>query len=193
MTESAGDVVVAETRARRRTLGLLALALVLSMSTWFSASAVLPQLESLWGLTSPERAWLTVAVQIGFVVGALVSTAITLPDLVSPQRVILVSSLGAAAVNLGLLGVDEAWPATLLRLLTGFFLAGVYPPALKLMATWYRRDRGMALGLILGALTLGSALPHLINGVGGLDWRLVIVMTSRRPSKIWTRDESRGT
>lgn len=176
MGEAVGDV--AEPRARRRALGVLALALVLSMSTWFSASAVLPQLGSIWGLTSPERAWLTVAVQLGFVVGALVSSAVTLPDLVAPQRAILLSSLGAALVNLGLLGVDGAWPATLLRLLTGFFLAGVYPPALKLMATWYRRSRGMALGLMVGALTLGSALPHLINGVGGLEWRLVIVMTS---------------
>jgi MFS family permease len=148
------------------------------MSTWFSASAVLPQLGLLWGLTSPERAWLTVAVQIGFVVGALVSSAITLPDLVAPQRVILLSSLGAAAVNLGLLGAHGAWSATLLRLLTGFFLAGVYPPALKLMATWYIRGRGTALGVMVGALTLGSALPHLINGAGGLDWRLVIVVTS---------------
>jgi hypothetical protein len=92
--------------------------------------------------------------------------------------VILAGSVGAAAVN-ALLGVAGGAAAGIpLRLATGFFLAGVYPPALKLMATWFRSGRGLALGTCVGALTLGSALPHLVNGLGGLDWHLVIYATS---------------
>ena len=72
-------------------------------------------------------------------------------------------------------GVGAALP---LRFLTGFFLAGVYPPALKLMATWFRRGRGTALGIVVGALTVGSAGPHLVNGLGGLDWQAVVLATS---------------
>ena len=163
---------------RRRALGLLALALVLAMTTWFSASAVVPQLRTEWNLSSTGAAWLTIAVQLGFVAGALASSLLNVADVFSPQSVILAGALGAAAAN-ALLGVaGSAAPGILLRLATGFFLAGVYPLALKLMATWFRQRRGLALGTIVGALTLGSALPHLVNGLGGLDWHVVIYATS---------------
>jgi sugar phosphate permease len=163
---------------RSRALLVLALSLVLSMATWFSASAVVPQLRSEWSLSSTGAAWLTIAVQLGFVAGALTSSVLNLADVFSPQSVILAGSLGAAAAN-ALLGPAGGVNAGIpLRLATGFFLAGVYPPALKLMATWFRRGRGFALGTIVGALTLGSALPHLVNGLGGLDWHVVIYTTS---------------
>jgi MFS family permease len=163
---------------RSRALSVLALSLVLSMSTWFSATAVVPQLRSDWSLTSTGAAWLTIAVQLGFVAGALVSSVLNVADLFSPQAVILAGSVGAAAVN-ALLGVAGGVAAGIpLRVATGFFLAGVYPPALKLMATWFRSGRGLALGTCVGALTLGSALPHLVNGLGGLDWHVVIYATS---------------
>jgi MFS family permease len=163
---------------RSRALGLLAAALVLSMTTWFSASAVVPQLRAEWNLSSTGASWLTIAVQLGFVGGALASSLLNLADVFSPRSVILVGSLGAAAANLLLAASGGAGLGIPLRLATGFFLAGVYPPALKLMATWFRRGRGLALGTIVGALTLGSALPHLLNGLGGLDWRTVIYATS---------------
>jgi MFS family permease len=163
---------------RTRALALLAAALVPAMTTWFSASAVVPQLRNEWTLGDTAAAWLTIAVQLGFVAGALVSSVLNVADIVPPRLVILVGALGAAAANALLGAVSAAGPAIPLRFLTGFFLAGVYPPALKLMATWFRRGRGTALGILVGALTLGSATPHLVNGLGGLDWHTVVYATS---------------
>ena len=157
---------------------MLALSLILSMTTWFSASAVVPQLRADWSLSSNGAAWLTIAVQLGFVAGALASSVFNVADLHPPQLVILAGSLGAAGVNALLALAGSAAAGIPLRFATGFFLAGVYPPALKLMATWFRVRRGVALGTIVGALTLGSALPHLVNGLGGLNWRVVIYATS---------------
>ena len=162
----------------RRSLGLLAVALVLSMSTWFSASAVLPQLRAEWQLGTTAGAWLTIAVQLGFVAGALFSSVVNLADVRSARAVIVGGSLAAAAANLGLLAASGAGTAIPLRFLTGVCLAGVYPPALKLMSTWFVRGRGTALGILVGALTVGSASPHLVNGLGGLDWQAVVVVTS---------------
>jgi MFS family permease len=161
-----------------RALALLAAALVLAMSTWFSASAVLPQLREEWQLGTTAGAWLTIAVQLGFVAGALVSSLVNLADVWSPRLVIVAGSCGAAAANLGLLAASGAGAAIPLRFLTGVFLAGVYPPALKLMSTWFVRGRGTALGILVGALTVGSAAPHLVNGLGGLDWEAVVAVTS---------------
>jgi MFS family permease len=148
------------------------------MSTWFSAAAVLPQLRAEWDLTSGESAWLTIAVQLGFVFGAVGAALVNLSDVHRPQRVVLWGALGAAAVN-GLLAFADGLALALpLRFLTGVCLAQVYPPALKVMATWFREGRGAALGILVGALTIGSALPHLVNGIGGLDWQSVVLITS---------------
>src|SRR5215207_2774468 len=163
---------------RWRALALLAVTLVLAMTTWFSASAVIPQLRAEWDLSDGAAAWLTIAVQLGFVCGALVSSLLNLSDVVPPRHVILGGSIGAAGVNGLLLLAGGAAAGVPLRFATGFFLAGVYPPALKLVATWFRMGRGIALGILVGALTVGSAMPHLVNGLGGLDWRLVIYATS---------------
>ena len=163
---------------RSRALGLLAVALVLSMTTWFSATAVVPQLRGEWGLSDTAAAWLTIAVQLGFVAGALVSSVLNLADVLSTRAVLLTGAAGAATANVLLVAAGSAAAAIPLRFATGFFLAGVYPPALKLMSTWFRRGRGTALGILVGALTLGSAGPHLVNGLGALDWRTVIFATS---------------
>ena len=163
---------------RTRALALLAASLVLAMTTWFSASAVVPQLRADWGLGDSAAAWLTIAVQLGFVAGALVSSVLNVADVIAPRLVILTGAAGAAGANALLAVVSSAGPAIPLRFLTGFFLAGVYPPALKLMATWFLRGRGTALGILVGALALGSATPHLVNALGGLDWRTVVLATS---------------
>jgi len=148
------------------------------MSTWFSASAVIPQLRVQWDLSDSAAAWLTIAVQLGFVCGALIASLVNLSDVVSPRHVILGGAVGAATVN-GLLVIAGGAAAGLpLRFATGFFLAGVYPPAFKLMSTWFKKGRGVALGILAGALVVGNAMPHLVNGLGGLDWRLVIYVTS---------------
>jgi len=148
------------------------------MSTWFSASAVVPQLRVEWNLSDAAAAWLTIAVQLGFVAGALLAAVLNVSDVLRVRNVMVVAAMGAGLVNLGLLLADGPTLALPLRFLTGAFLASLYPPALKLMSTWFTSGRGTALGVMVGALTLGSALPHLINAVGGLEWRTVVVATS---------------
>lgn len=125
----------------RRALFLLAATLILSMSTWFSASAVIPQLRHAWGLNDSATAWLTIAVQLGFVTGALVSAGLNVADIISPRHIIALSSIGAAAANALLVTAGGAGTGIPLRFATGFFLAGVYPPAFKL---WQRGSHAVA-------------------------------------------------
>jgi MFS family permease len=156
----------------------LALTLILAMSTWFSASAVIPQLKEVWHLRASASAWLTIAVQLGFVSGAVVSSLLNLADIVLPRHVILGGAVGAAAANLLLAVAGGPVLGIPLRFATGFFLAGVYPPAFKLMSTWFKQGRGLALGVLAGAIVVGNGMPHLVNGLGGLDWHVVIYATS---------------
>jgi len=162
----------------RTVLGIIALSTFLSMSVWFSASFVVPQLTTLWHLSAGETSLLTIGVQVGFVVGAIALAATGLADTIPTRRLMSLGSIGAAAANLGILWVPGLPAALTLRVVTGILLAAVYPPALKMVSTWFREGRGKALGFMIGALTLGSALPHLINATGGLNWRVVIGGTS---------------
>lgn len=149
------------------------------MTCWFSATAIIPELIVEWQLSAGQAAWLTNSVQLGFVLGALASSLVNLPDIVRMTRLIAVSALIAAAANAVLL-LEPGWQGALLaRFVTGIALAGIYPPAMKLMATWFIRGRGLAIGILIGALTLGSSLPHLFREFSsGLDWRLVVVISS---------------
>jgi MFS family permease len=159
-----------------RTLLLLAVAELLAMATWFSASAVVPALTEVWDLDGGQRAWLTMSVQIGFVVGAFGSALLNLADRI-PARAFFGYSALLAALATGLIPLLDFGfgPAMVLRFLTGLFLAGVYPVGMKIMATWTRRDRGLGIGLLVGALTVGSAAPHLINAAGGVpEWQFVL-------------------
>jgi MFS family permease len=167
-----------EGHGRWRALLILSSTLIFSMSTWFSASAVLPQLRDLWGLSSNLSAWLTIAVQVGFVVGALISSYFNLSDILHPRLVIFYGSLGAAAANFLILFAEGGTQGILLRFFTGFFLAGVYPPSFKLISTWFREGRGLALGVLVAAIVTGNGLPPLNQGVGGLDWEIVLISTS---------------
>jgi MFS family permease len=170
-----------EERGKWRNVSLLALASLLAMSVWFSASAVVPQLTAEWQLSGALQSWLTTSVQLGFVAGALVSALLTLSDRLPAQRLLAVSAVAAAACNaaIPLLSLDPA-PALAFRFLTGFALAGVYPPGMKLVASWCRYDRGLGIGLLVGAITLGTAFPHLLNASpGGMPpWRAVLLITS---------------
>ena len=159
-------------------LAILALAMVLGMGTWFSATAVVPQLRALWELTPFQSAALTMAVQLGFIIGALASALLNLADAIQPRRLFLYGCLAAAGANALLLCSPDITLVLVLRVLTGISLAAVYPPAMKAMATWFRVHRGTALGVMVGALTVGSASPYLVNGLGGLDWRVVVAGTS---------------
>lgn len=158
-----------------RVLWLISFAVVCSLTTWFSTTAVALELTMRWGLSTAQSAWLTNGVQIGFVTGAVVSSLLNISDIVSARRLMAVSALIAAAANLLLLTEPGLAAAVLLRVVTGAALAGVYPPALKLISSWFRRGRGLALGIVIGALTLGSSMPHLFNALyGHVPWRAVI-------------------
>lgn len=148
-----------------RALTLMGTAELLGMSLWFSASAVSPQLAQLWGLSASEAGWLTTIVQLGFVAGTAVAATLNLADIVRSRTLFALSALSGAAVNAAVLTVDGYQGALALRFLTGFCLAGVYPPAMKMIATWFRAQRGLAIGTIVGALTIGKATPYLVHAI----------------------------
>lgn len=150
------------------------------MSVWFSASAVVPALTQEWNLSGSGQAWLTMSVQIGFVLGALGSAILNLADRVSARKLFAISALLAALATILIpLTASSLALAIPLRVLTGMFLAGVYPVGMKIMTTWTKADRGLGIGLIVGALTVGSAMPHLLNPIGGLaDWKLVLTLAA---------------
>jgi MFS family permease len=163
---------------RWRVLALLGIAELLGMSLWFAASAVSPQLRSIWGLTSGEVGWLTTIVQLGFVCGTAVIAALNLADLIPAGRLFSASALLGAVANAAILAVPGYPPALATRFLTGFFLAGVYPPAMKMISTWFRAERGLAIGVIVGALTVGKALPYLIRAIPHVGLRPVVLTAS---------------
>jgi MFS family permease len=155
------------------------------MGLWFSASAVVPQLTVEWDLGDAGRSWLTMSVQVGFVAGALVSAVLNLADRVPAPVLVSVSALLGATANAAIPLFEVGLPAALvLRFVTGATLAGVYPPGMKIVASWCKEDRGLGIGLLVGGLTVGSAGPHLLNAVsmfgeGGMPpWRTVLLASS---------------
>jgi len=169
----------ADESAQRRALSVVAASQLLVLTLWFSASAVSPQLEVEWSLSTTEASWLTLAVQIGFVLGALASALLNLADLIPARRLFVVATIVAASANAALVTLEGSplVQATILRLIVGVALAGVYPAGLKVISGWFTKHRGMALGVLVGALTVGSAFPHLVRGTG-LDWMPVILTSS---------------
>jgi len=178
MTVSVATDARRETSSRRA-LFLLSLAELLAMSLWFTGTAVLPQVTKIWQSDIALGSWLTVAVQIGFAFGALTFALFNIPDIFNPIRVFVASAIAAAAANAGFAwAAPHPLPAILLRGATGFFLAGVYPPGMKIIAGWFQKGRGLALGIIIGALTVGSAVPHAVNSLGAIPWRAVVLLGS---------------
>ncbi|WP_232816404.1 MFS transporter [Paracoccus zhejiangensis] len=176
---SVSATLPAPATGRWRALALICAAVVLSMTPWFSATAILPELSARWQMDEVTASWMTIAVQLGFVTGALGLTVTGLADRLPMRQLIGWSACAAGLCNLALLAAPGPGSATLLRFLTGMALAGVYPPAMKLVTTWFIGGRGLALGMVTGALTFGSAFPHLVRAASaGLDWRVVVVITS---------------
>src|SRR5688572_24584982 len=165
--------------ARWRVLALLSLAELLGMSLWFSASAVVPSLRTEWNLNDSSAGWLTIAVQLGFVFGTLLSAFLNLADIIRARTLFAIAAVTGAITN-GIFAfyAQSAGVGIVLRFLTGMCLAGVYPPGMKIMATWFRQSRGMALGVLVGALTLGKASPYLVNGLGSPNWRHNVLFVS---------------
>ncbi len=163
---------------RWRILLLLSVAELLGMSLWFTASAVAPQLQALWSLDARQAGWLTTVVQLGFVAGTAVAALLNLADVAPARPYFAVSALCAALANALLVVAPGFASALVLRFLTGFFLAGVYPPAMKMIATWFRSARGLAIGTIVGALTLGKATPYLLRAFEGSRLEPVVLAAS---------------
>ncbi len=160
-------------------LCLIATSVFLGLSLWFSTSAVGPEIEAAWGLNSGQVAWLTMAVQLGFVLGTLLSAILNLPDRIPSQWLIAGCAALGGVVNLVIaLGVSDAWGSTsggfnavvTCRLVIGMTMAGIYPPGMKLVASWFSQRRGLAIGVVVGALTVGSASPHLLLALPLADW-----------------------
>ena len=148
------------------------------MSPWFATSAVLGELRDRWAIGTLEASWLVITVQLGFVAGAAVSATTGLADRLRPRRLVLLGALGAAAANALVVVGDSYTSALVFRTLTGAALALVYPSAMKAMSGWFVTGRGVALGTMVGALTIGSALPHLVNALGGLGWAPTLLTIS---------------
>jgi MFS family permease len=179
---------------RRWQLALLAAVELLAMALWFSASAVTRTLSERWSLSAGSAAWLTISVQLGFVIGALASAVLNLSERIAAPRLLATCALAGAACNSAIaLAISDEFGRTSgglaaligLRMLTGMMLAGVYPTGMKLIATWFRQGRGLAIGVLVGALTIGSASPHLIHAIpltqwfpGWDQWRLVMLGAS---------------
>ena len=165
--------------SKRASIAIIAACQVMAMSLWFSASAVVPQLAAEFRLSGFMQSALTSGVQLGFVAGCLVSAFLSLADRLELRRFFAASALLGALANALLLVVDpsSAWmPA--LRFVTGLAMAGVYPVGMKLASTWAQGDMGLMVGILVGALTLGSASPHLFNAFSGVDWRIPLAASS---------------
>jgi MFS family permease len=154
-------------------LTLVAVAELLAMGLWFGVSAVAPQIAAEWQLSESTAAWLTLAVQLGFVAGTLLSATLNLPDVIRARHLFALCALLGALANVVLAAfVTDVSLAIALRFVTGVMLAGVYPPGMKIIATWFKTGRGFALGVLIGALTLGKASPYLVKAFGSGDWRV---------------------
>jgi DHA1 family inner membrane transport protein len=164
----------------RRILPAIVLAQLAGASLWFAVNGVMGDLQREWGISEAALGWLTAAVQLGFVAGTLVFALLTIADRFSPRLVFLVCALAGAACNALTVLAPEALASLLaIRFATGFFLAGIYPVGMKIASGWYERGLGLALGFLIGALVLGTALPHGLRALhAGWPWPSVILAVS---------------
>ena len=163
---------------RWRMLILLAWAELFGMSLWFAATSVSAQFGARWGLSPSAIGWITTIVQLGFVLGTAVSALLNLADIIPARLLFSISALIGGAANAMLLLSPSYRGVLACRLLTGFALAGVYPPAMKMISTWFRARRGLAVGTIVGALTIGKAGPYLVHALPGAGVQPVVLSAS---------------
>ncbi|MGE7023434.1 MFS transporter [Solibacillus cecembensis] len=162
-----------------RALVWIGLSQLCALSLWYSASVIAPELIENWNLSSNSEAWLSASVPIGFVIGALFSSYFGMADRFNPRKVLALSAFIGAVLNALLIIVDSGFFGILLRILTGITLAGVYPIAVKIISEWFPRKRGLAMGILIAALTLGSSLPHfIVIFFSSLSWKFVIICSS---------------
>ncbi|MFN3869618.1 MAG: MFS transporter, partial [Hyphomicrobiaceae bacterium] len=162
-----------------RSIALLLVVELAALSLWFVSAAVLPEMAKEVTLSHARQAAMSSGVQAGFVVGALISSILGLPDRFDPRRVLALSAIGAGLVNALLLVVEPGGNVAIAaRAATGALLAGVYPVGMKIAVGWGEKDRGFLTGALVGALTIGTASPHLLSFLGGADWRLTVLGAS---------------
>ena len=162
-----------------RALVWIGLSVLCALSLWYSTSVIAPELIEVWNLSSNSEAWLSSSVPIGFVIGALFSSYFGVADRFNPRKVFAISAFIGAILNALLVIVDSGFFGILLRILTGITLAGVYPIAVKILSEWFPRKRGLAIGILIAALTLGSSLPHfIVMFFSSLSWKFVIICSS---------------
>jgi MFS family permease len=165
-------------RDRWKMLGVVSLAQFLGMTLWFSATAITPRLITEFDIAPSHAAWLTMAVQAGFVAGTLISALSNLADVLNARVLMFIGALIGAVTNAAVLIAPGGASVIALRFLTGASLALVYPPGMKIAAGWFREGRGFALGMLIGALTLGKAFPHLLTAIFGAEWRQPMIVVS---------------
>jgi len=170
---------IREEGRRWRNLALISLATVLSLTVWFSTNAIAPVLEVERGFSGSDIAWLTIAVQLGFVLGTLLIAFTNLADLMNTRTLFAISAVLAGVSNVALSFVPGGILISLvLRVLCGMFLGGVYPPGMKIVSGWFRSGRGIAIGTMVAALTLGSGSPHLLKSVFIAEWETTLYISS---------------
>ena len=158
---------------------MMSLATLLSLSVWFSANAIAPALEAERGYSQNDLAWLTMAVQLGFVAGTLIIALTNLADLINTRTLFAVCSVMAGVVNASLVFLPDGFAYALVaRVLAGAFLGGVYPPGMKIIAGWFKSGRGIAIGAMVGALTIGSGSPHLLSAIFTAQWETTLFVSS---------------
>ena len=154
------------------------MSLLFSLTVWFSANAIVGQLESLWSLNETDIAILSMILILGFVLGGLISAIFNLSDIFKTKIFYTLFAGLSALTNFLAILSPNFFTFLFFRFLTGFFLAGVYPIAMKLMASWFQKHRGLAVGILLGALTAGSGLPYIFNILGIPEWRFLLSLSS---------------
>lgn len=164
----------------RRILFIIVVSQFAGTSLWFASNAVLGDMQQQWGLAANALGYMTSAVLLGFIAGTLAFAFFAIADQFSSRVVFFACSLLGAAANLGVYLLAEGlWSLLFFRFVTGFFLAGIYPVGMKIAAGWFRKDLGKAIGFLIGALVLGTALPHLLKALGhALPWQTVTVTVS---------------
>jgi MFS family permease len=166
-------------RSPHAQLAWLSLAMFLGMTMWFSATAATAPIVAEFQVPPATAAWLTMAVQGGFVVGTLISAVLNLPDVINPRKLFRIGCIVGALANAALAVAGGPILMIVLRAVTGAALAWVYPPGMKIAAGWFQDKRGAALGVLIGALTIGSAFPHLLAAASAtVPWRMLILTAS---------------
>jgi len=159
-------------------LGILSISVIFSFSLWFSANAIIPQVSQFLELSDSRISFLSIILIIGFVIGGLISSLLNLPDILRTKNIFVISAFLGALANIGAIFFSSFESIIIFRFLTGFFLAGVYPTSIKIITTWFKESRGLAVGILLGALTLGSGLPYIFNLTGIPDWKILLSFSS---------------